>query len=52
MAILKWLGRKADLAVDEGIKAGVAVAKWSAVAALAGGLASDIAKLIASIIPF
>lgn len=52
VAILKWLGRKADLTADESIKAGIAVAKWGAVATLAGGLAADIVQLIASIIPF
>jgi hypothetical protein len=33
------LARKANSAIDETIKAGVGVAKWSAVAALASGLA-------------
>lgn len=50
--ILKWLGRKADLAIDETIKAGIGVAKWSAVAALASGLAAEIAKFVSYIVPF
>ncbi|MFZ2982341.1 MAG: hypothetical protein WA085_15005 [Sphingobium sp.] len=52
VTILKWLGRKADLAIDETIKAGIGVAKWSAVAAFAGGLAADLAKLASYILPF
>ncbi len=51
-SILKWLGRKADLAVDETIKASVGVAKWSTVAALASGLAADLARLLSYILPF
>lgn len=49
--LVKWLARKADLAIDETIKAGIGVAKWSAVAALAGGLAADLAKLVSYIFP-
>jgi hypothetical protein len=52
VVLLKWLARKADLAIDETIKAGIGVAKWSAVAALAGGLAAERAKLVSYILPF
>jgi len=48
-AILKWIGRKLDLAVDEAIKATVKAAAWGAAAALALGIADDIAALIRSV---
>ena len=52
VVLLKWLARNADLAIDEIIKTGIGVAKWSAVAALAGGLAAERAKLVSYIFPF
>jgi hypothetical protein len=45
-AILKWIGKKLDLAVDEAIKATVKAAAWGTVAAYALGIADDIAALI------
>lgn len=51
-AILKWIAKKLDLAVDEAIKATVKATAWGAVAALALGIADDIAAFIRSLITF
>lgn len=42
VAVLAWLGRKADLAVDEGIKATVKVTAWAGIGAFLLGLADDL----------
>lgn len=50
VAIIKWFGRKADLAVDESIKAGIGVVKWKAVAGIAISLSALIYELISKFI--
>jgi hypothetical protein len=51
-AIVKWIGAKLDLAVDEAIKATVKATAWGAVAVYALGLADDLVNLIRQISPF
>lgn len=45
-AVAKWVGRKADLAVDESIKATVKALAWGSVATLVLKLADDITALL------
>lgn len=51
-AIMHWIGRKLDLAVDETIKATVKAAAWGTVATLALGLADDIGALLRHLLLF
>jgi hypothetical protein len=48
-AILLWIGRKADLAVDEAIKASMKPIAWSVFAAYLASIADDIILLIGAL---